>query len=125
MDESTLSLIGQGLVITVVGMGLVFAVLGLMWGIVALLQRLAPAGPTPAPEPDILPAEQGETAALTAERAQVAAMVAGALMASALPLYLEPPVGPTFEHGRTAPIWVTANRSRTLQAWQPPRSTGQ
>jgi Na+-transporting methylmalonyl-CoA/oxaloacetate decarboxylase gamma subunit len=125
MNGSTGSLLGQGLVIAAVGMGLVFAVLVLMWGMVALLQRLAPVSPPPAPEPDSPSVEQGEAAALTAERAQVAAVVAGALMANALPLHLEPPVGPTFEHGRTAPIWVTANRSRTLQSWQPPRPSDQ
>ncbi len=48
----------------------------------------------------------------------VAALVAGALMANALPIHFEAPVGPAFEHGRTAPSWVTANRARTLQPWQ-------
>ena len=36
----------------------------------------------------------------------MAAIVAGALMANAVPLLMEAPVGPAFEHGRTAPIWV-------------------
>ncbi len=59
---------------------------------------------------------------LTAERARVAAIVAGALIANAVPLHLEVPPGPVFEHGRTAPIWVSANRARALQSWQPPRA---
>ena len=30
--------------------------------------------------------------------------------------------GPAFEHGRTAPSWVTSNRARALRSWQPPRA---
>ena len=56
------------------------------------------------------------------ERGRVAAIVAGALLANAVPLLLEAPIGPVFEHGRTAPFWVTANRARALQSWQPPRA---
>jgi len=66
--------------------------------------------------------EVGIVEALTVERARVAAIVAGALMANAVPLLMEAPVGPVFEHGRTAPIWVSSNRARALQSWQPPRA---
>jgi hypothetical protein len=64
-----------------------------------------------------------QRAALTAERARVAAIVTGALMANAVSLSFEPPPGMTFEHGRTAPAWVTTNRARIMRAWQPPRFT--
>ena len=40
-------------------------------------------------------------------------------MANAVPLHLDVPTGPAFEHGRTAPIWVTANRASALRSWQP------
>jgi hypothetical protein len=62
-----------------------------------------------------------EVDALTAERAQVAAIAAAALLSGALPVRMEAPVGPAFEHGRTAPNWVTGNRARALRPWQPPR----
>lgn len=123
------TLLGQGLVITVIGMGLVFAALALLWLLISLLGRVSAAPePTPGPGGPGIGAEEAPgptdtaTEALSAERAQVAALVAGALMANALPLLLEAPAGPTFEHGRTAPIWVSANRARTLYSWQPRRS---
>ena len=47
---------------------------------------------------------------------------AAALMANAVPLHLEPPPGPTFEHGRSASAWVTTNRARAMRPWQPPRA---
>ena len=103
-------------------MTLVFAVLGLLWGVMALLTRVfqdAPdTGPPPVSRTDVgvgragVPTEAGTLEALTAERGRVAAIVAGALMANAVPLLMEAPVGPVFEHGRTAPIWVSANRAR-------------
>jgi Na+-transporting methylmalonyl-CoA/oxaloacetate decarboxylase gamma subunit len=58
---------------------------------------------------------------LTEERARVAALVAGALLSNALPMRFEVPTGPIFEHGRTAPLWVAANRARALPSWQPAR----
>jgi Na+-transporting methylmalonyl-CoA/oxaloacetate decarboxylase gamma subunit len=108
----------QGLSLALLGMSLVFVALALLAVATALLQRLTAHARTP-----VVVSDGGSAAdpALTTERARVAAIVAGALMASALPLHLEPPVGPTFEHGRTAPIWVTAKRGQTLQPWQPPR----
>ena len=132
MDASVPELLRQGLIITVIGMTLVFAVLGLLWGIMALLTRVfrdAPAARLPqVDETDggvnqaSVVAEVGIVEALTVERARVAAVVAGALMANAVPLLMEAPVGPVFEHGRTAPIWVSSNRARALQSWQPPRA---
>jgi Na+-transporting methylmalonyl-CoA/oxaloacetate decarboxylase gamma subunit len=122
MDNQTPGLLVQGLFITAIGMGLVFAVLGLIWVLVAILNRggracdrATTAAPIAAPE------DTGDPE-LTAERAQVAAIAAAALMASAAPLVLEPPAGPAFEHGRTAPSWVTTNRAISLRPWSPPRT---
>jgi len=133
MNHSVPELLRQGLIITAIGMTLVFAVLGLLWGIMALLTRVfreaAPAVRLPQDgEADAgmiqasVVVEVGIVEALTVERARVAAIVAGALMANAVPLLMEAPVGPAFEHGRTAPIWVSSNRARALQSWQPPRA---
>ena len=132
MSQSVPELLRQGLIITAIGMTLVFAVLGLLWGIMALLTRVfrdAPAARSPQDsEADAgmiqasIVVEVGIVEALTVERARVAAIVAGALMANAVPLLMEAPVGPAFEHGRTAPIWVSSNRARALQSWQPPRA---
>ena len=133
MNEGIGSLLDQGLIITALGMGLVFAALGLLWGIIALLGRLTRSAPgehaAEAPQSEdvrttITPAGQPEPVeALTAERARVAAAIAGALMANAIPMLMEAPVGPAFEHGRTAPGWVLSNRARALQAWIPPRAS--
>jgi Na+-transporting methylmalonyl-CoA/oxaloacetate decarboxylase gamma subunit len=132
MDQSVPDLLRQGLIITAIGMTLVFAVLGLLWGIMALLTRVfrdAPDAGLPSPQEAgvgvpaaSVVAEVGIIEALTVERARVAAIVAGALMANAVPLLMEAPVGSVFEHGRTAPIWVSSNRARALQSWQPPRA---
>jgi Na+-transporting methylmalonyl-CoA/oxaloacetate decarboxylase gamma subunit len=119
----------DGLRITAIGVAWVFAGLALVWGLIALLNRFFPgtAGSrTRSSEPGTRsgdrPTEQpADTEALTAERAQVAAIIAGILLASALPLHVEAPVGPAFEHGRTAPNWVSGNRARALRPWQPPR----
>ena len=133
MNPTVPELLQQGLIMTVIGMGLVFATLGLLWGMMALLTRVfrdVSASELPqlkavsvgAP-PATVWVEAGNTEALTAERARVAAIVAGALIANAVPLLMEAPAGPVFEHGRTAPIWVSANRARALQAWRPQRAT--
>ena len=120
---ATPDLMSQGLILTVVGMGLVFAGLGLLWALLSLLARAFPERPSAAKVTalSVSPSEAFADPALTAERAHVAAVVAGALMSNAMWLRLEPPVGPAFEHGRTAPLWVTANRARSLQTWQPAR----
>ena len=132
MNETVPELLRQGLIITAIGALMVFAVLGVLWALMVLLARVF----RDAPEKTETHAESkgtGERAAptvaeispadaLTAERARVAAIVAGALMANAVPLLMEAPVGPAFEHGRTAPIWVSSNRTRVLQSWQPPRA---
>ncbi len=134
MNPSESQLLAQGLMITVVGMGLVFAALALLWGLTALMTRVFADKAEPAPEvsmvleeADVAEAQAALEAAaeLTEERARVAAMVAGALLSNALPLLFEVPTGPAFEHGRTAPSWVTGNRARALQTWQPPRATEQ
>lgn len=134
MNETVGSLLSQGLIMTALGMGLVFAALALLWGLMRLLTEVfrdkaeatAPEAATQAAALTTSTADAMAVAAqqaeqLTAERAHVAALVAGALLANALPLGLEPPVGPTFEHGRTAPAWVAGNRSHALQRWQPQR----
>jgi sodium pump decarboxylase gamma subunit len=130
MDQTVPELLHQGLIITVLGMGLVFAALGLLWGIMALMTRLFRPEPEPeepgatdfaAPPLAAATTEPPAEDPLTAERARVAALVAGALMANVVPLLLDVPIGPAFEHGRTAPIWVTANRARDMRSWQPPR----
>jgi len=122
-------LLSQGLAMTVVGMGLVFGALALLWGIIALLGRIFRSDEPPAAQPGSVTATdvpvtamEATQAAVTRERARVAAMVAGALMANAIPLGFEPSPGPTFEHGRTAPAWVTTNRARAMRPWQPPRA---
>ena len=129
MGEAVAGVLVEGLRITAIGLAWVFAGLALVWGLVALLNRLFPGSveshahsPGAGIHPDATGA--GEAAvreALTAERAQVAAVVAAALLASALPIRVEAPVGPAFDHGRTAPNWVTGNRARALRPWQPPR----
>jgi Na+-transporting methylmalonyl-CoA/oxaloacetate decarboxylase gamma subunit len=135
MNQGVADLLRQGITLTAVGMGLVFGALALFWGAIALLNRVsnrataaAPGPEAPAVELTDAPSSQPSTAedqraALTAERARVAAIVTGALMANAVSLSFEPPPGPTFEHGRTAPAWVTTNRARIMRPWQPPRFT--
>ena len=124
MNQNVPELLNQGLIMTVLGMGLVFAGLAVLWGLMALLAHLFKPEPEEAAEeaiPTAAVAALSPAAALTAERGRVAAIVAGALMANAIPLLMETPVGPAFEHGRTAPVWVSANRARALESWQPPR----
>ena len=135
MNQDVAELLRQGLALTAVGMGLVFGALALFWAAIALLNRVsnratavAPSTEAPTVELTDAPSVQPTTgddarAAFTAERARVAAIVTGALMANAVSLSFEPPPGPTFEHGRTAPAWVTTNRARIMRPWQPPRFT--
>ena len=66
----------------------------------------------------------GETPELTEERAQVAALVAGALLANALPRPIETPAPPDNAHGSAASAWVSTNRARALLPWQPRRRRG-
>jgi len=135
VNPTTGELLQSGLMITVLGMGLVFAALVLLWVLLRLISTVFPEKAEPAPPVSAAldEAQAAETrsaleaavaaeAALTRERAQVAALVAGALLANSLPLLFEAPTGPAFEHGRTAPSWVTGNRARTLHSWQPPRT---
>jgi hypothetical protein len=108
----------------------VFLALALLWALTRLLTKVLADKQSPAPEvslaldeADLAEAQAAIEAAaeLTEERAQVAAIVAGALLSNAVPLLFEAPAGPAFEHGRVAPSWVTGNRARTLQSWQKPR----
>ncbi len=131
MNPTVGELLQSGLTITVLGMGLVFAALVLLWGLLRLLSTVFQDKVEPPPQISTAldEAEAAEVraaleaaAALTEERGQVAALVAGALLANALPLLFEAPTGPAFEHGRTAPSWVTGNRARALSSWQPPRT---
>lgn len=125
MDQNVVELLRQGLMLTVLGMGLAFLGLAGLWGLMALLMRLFRPPSTEATAPALDASAEAppsaEAAALTAERAQIAALVAAAFLASAVPLQLQAPAGPTFEHGRTAPGWVSTNRARALQSWQPGR----
>ena len=135
MNQDIVELLRQGLVLTAVGMALVFGALALFWGAIALLNRVSNRATAVAPGPEAPAVEltdatsalpttgEDPRAVLTAERARVAAIVTGALMANAVSLSFEPPPGPTFEHGRTAPAWVTTNRARIMRPWQPPRFT--
>lgn len=135
MNPTTGELLQSGLTITVLGLGLVFAALVLLWALLRLISTVFPEKAEPAPQVSValdeaqaaetqaaLEAAAAAETALTEERAQVAALVAGALLANSLPLLFEAPTGPAFEHGRTAPSWVTGNRARTLHSWQPPRT---
>jgi len=135
VNPTTGELLQSGLMITVLGMGLVFAALALLWVLLRLISYVFPDKTEPALHVNAAPDEAlaAETrtaletaaaaeAALTGERAQVAALVAGALLSNSLPLLFEAPTGPAFEHGRTAPSWVTGNRARSLHSWQPPRT---
>jgi Na+-transporting methylmalonyl-CoA/oxaloacetate decarboxylase gamma subunit len=134
MNESG-NLLAQGLTITVWGMSLVFLGLALLWGLMALLARVFPAnipaggdGAEPAParaSQAPVPSATPEAAALTAERARVAAIVAGALLAHALPWQPELPEIAEFEHARSSTSWVTTNRARSLSRWEPPRNPGE
>jgi len=126
MDQETLYLLSQGLTITAIGMSLVFGALALLWGLMRLLSlvfrdREAAEARAAIQETAVAADDDADKARLTAERAHVAAVVAGALLSNALPLLFEPPPGPTFEHGRSAPSWVVGNRSHALQRWHPPR----
>jgi Na+-transporting methylmalonyl-CoA/oxaloacetate decarboxylase gamma subunit len=119
----------EGLRIAVIGMAWVFAGLCLVWGLIVLLNRVFPHRDMSAAQcsrldaapRDTTEARDAETDARAAERAEVAAIVATALLSGALPMHPEAPVETEFEHGRTAPNWVTVNRARTLHPWQPPR----
>jgi hypothetical protein len=121
---SAVASLSQGLAVSAVALALVFAALTLLWGGIVLLMRLFPGAEShPVLLPGTLPgpAHVALEEELAAERAEVAAIVAGALLSNALPIHFEPPTGPLFEHGRTAPSWVLANRARALESWQPAR----
>jgi hypothetical protein len=132
MDGTWGDLLPEGLRITAIGMTWVFAGLGLVWMLIFLLNHLFPHRVKGSAREiglygsrDVMsPVEPDHPDTVTAKRAEVAAIVAAALLSGALAVHPEAPVGPGFDHGRTAPSWVTANRARTLQPWQPPRHPG-
>jgi Na+-transporting methylmalonyl-CoA/oxaloacetate decarboxylase gamma subunit len=124
-------IVTEGLRITVCGVAWLFAGLALVWVLVALLHHFFPGeaeGQAPRPGTDLvlctdLPVEAAATEAPTEERAQVAAIVAAALRAGALQRQTEAPARVGLEQGYATPNWVTGNRSRAMQPWQPPRCT--
>lgn len=130
MDPTTGELLQSGLLITALGMGLVFASLAVLWGLLRLLTSVLPDKPEPAPgiapsTGETVQAERQAAESLTAERAQVAAVVAGAVLSGALPLLGEVSTGSAFEYGRPAPSWLASNRARPRQPWQPSRAVEQ
>lgn len=111
----------QGLVLTVVGMGLVFAILALLWGIMALMARLAGNGgddPVDAaamtePAPVIVQATAGtDEQAVAAIAAALAILRAEHEARAALPWRL-PPV---------LTRWLAIGYGRQLHRWQPRRT---
>jgi len=126
MNPTTSQLLQSGLVITAWGMGIVFASLALLWALMRLLTSVFPDKLEPTSE-IALPAEgtilaerqAAVDAALTVERAHVAAVIAGALLSNALPM--EATTRPAFKPGRTVPSRVPDNRARAPQSWQSSR----
>jgi len=119
-------LLTQGLIITVIGMGLVFAALGLLWGVMAAMQRLFLPGeqplarlwrrdrPTTVAEapPVVVEAEAGPTAA------ELAAIM------TALALWREEEAAAEAIGWRLPPLptrWLAVGRGRQLQSWSPRR----
>jgi len=125
-------LLRDGLFITVVGMGVVFAALALLWGIMAAMQRLLPAGEKPlaglwrrdrnpgAPDGTPAPA-QGATAAATISVAQgdpTSAELAAVVVA--LELWRNEEAAEEAIGWRLPPLltrWLAVGRSRQLQSW--------
>jgi len=124
-------LLREGLIITVIGMGLVFAALGLLWGIMAGMQRLFPPGKKRFVS--LWQRWRGQIATPVAEEA-VAAPVAeakagptGAELAAiitALALWREEEAAEEAIGWRLPPLltrWMAVGRSRQLQSWSPRR----
>ena len=119
---TTGQLLQSGLVITAWGMGIVFASLALLWALMRLLtsvfpDRLEPPSEIALSAEGTILAEQhvAVDAALTAERAHVAAVIAGALLSNALPM--EATTRSAFKPGRTVPSRVPDSRTRAPQSW--------
>jgi len=96
--------------ITVIGMGLVFGAIFLLWGVMALLVRLAQDPPAPAPEPAEAGAAQ-DADALAREKRAVAIAVAVALVRDQQAQPHEFPVPPT----PIVSAWQAVTRARLLQ----------
>jgi Na+-transporting methylmalonyl-CoA/oxaloacetate decarboxylase gamma subunit len=125
-------LLRDGLIITVVGMGVVFAALALLWGIMAAMQRLLPAGEKPLARlwrRDRKPGTPGGTPA-PAQRAAAAATIsvaqgdpASAELAAvvlALELWRNEEAAEEAIGWRLPPLltrWLAVGRSRQLQSW--------
>lgn len=125
-------LLKEGLIITAIGMGLVFAALGLLWGIMAGMQRLFPPGEKPFVS--LWLRWRGQAAAPVAEEAVAAAQVAGAeagppaaelaAAMTALALWREEEAAEEAIGWRLQPLltrWMAVGRSRQLQPWSPRR----
>ncbi len=124
-------LLKEGLIITVIGMGLVFAALGLLWGIMAGMQRLFPPGekplvslwqrrrgPVAAPVPEEPPAAPAAEAEAAPRAAELAAIM------TALALWREEEAAEEAIGWRLPPLltrWMAVGRSRQLQSWSPRR----
>ncbi len=124
-------LLKDGFIITVIGMGLVFAALGLLWGIMAGMQRLFPPGEKPFVS--LWQRWRGQAAAPVAEAppgAPVAEAEAGptgaelAAIMTALALWREEEAAEEAIGWRLPPLltrWMAVGRSRQLQSWSPRR----
>ena len=124
-------LLREGLIITIIGMGLVFAALGLLWGIMAGMQRLFPPGEKPFVS--LWQRWRGQPAAPVAEAppgAPVAEAEAGptgaelAAIMTALALWREEEAAEEAIGWRLPPLltrWMAVGRSRQLQSWSPRR----
>ena len=124
-------LLREGLIITVIGMGLVFAALGLLWGIMAGMQRLFPPGEKPfvslwqrwrgqaaAPVPEEPPGAPVAEAEAGPTGAELAAIM------TALALWREEEAAEEAIGWRLPPLltrWMAVGRSRQLQSWSPRR----
>lgn len=100
--------------ITVIGMALVFGAIMLLWGVMALLVRLAQERPDAARAPDADESVKG-TAAMEREKRAVATAVAVALMREQQAQPHEFPVPPT----PIVSAWQAVMRARLLQQKDP------
>lgn len=109
----------QGLLITVIGMGLVFGALLLLWGLMALLSRIALISSRPRP---------GASAKLAAEEVGADSGPTGAelaAIAAALALLRAEQEAESALGWRLPPVltrWVAVGYGRQLRSWQPRRT---
>jgi len=125
-------LLKEGLIITVIGMGLVFAALGLLWGIMAGMQRLFPPGEKPfaslwrrRKRGVAAPAVEEATAPVLSAEAEASPTAAElAAIMTALALWREEEAAEEAIGWRLPPLltrWMAVGRSRQLQSWSPRR----